>query len=609
MIDQAQLLGSLQRIQMIHQSGRTAEAWQAIAPLRAAIGDHGQALRLYALVAQSAGQIDPAVEALRRIIAVEREPPEIVGALADMLGTAGRHEEALAQWTRLTTLQPDIADAHLNRAIAAADAGQPQVAITATDEGLKRFPGHPRLLATRAMALKNVGRIEESVAAFATAVAADPSRPLTRHNQAVALRAAGRFEQACAAFAEGERLGLRGARFDANWAAAALEAGQVDRAQSLYRRALADDPAHEESLKALTRLHVEYQTGGDPFGHYETLARSSADSTDDWLRWISALLVHKQYDQAALAAADGFAKRPADARMEVASLFSTGMAGDAVGPLTRLQQIYERNPDDENLWGMLPQLALRAGRPELAAGPSEKMVARYPHHQTAWSILGVAWRLMNDPREHWLCDYDTLIMQVEIPSPDGALSPGDYALQVADALRPLHTTLDAPGDQSLRQGTQTAGALFDNPDPAIQRFRQAVVDSAARAIALLPEDRGHPFLSRKALTFGFSGSWSVRLRAGGGHHIPHFHSEGWMSSAYYARLPDRSDDAGPHDGWIEFGRPPPIFNLDLAPRRLVEPKEGRLVLFPSYLWHGTLPFGAGERLTAAFDFQPVVTKA
>ncbi len=30
-----------------------------------------------------------------------------------------------------------------------------------------------------------------------------------------------------------------------------------------------------------------------------------------------------------------------------------------------------------------------------------------------------------------------------------------------------------------------------------------------------------------------------------------------------------------------------------------------LVLFPSYLWHGTVPFDAGgRRLTAAFDVVP-----
>ena len=88
MIAQAQLLGQLQRVQSLFQAGQTAQAWVGIAPLRAAIGDHGQALRLYALVAQGAGQIEPAADALRRIIAIEREPPEIVGALL-LLSTPG----------------------------------------------------------------------------------------------------------------------------------------------------------------------------------------------------------------------------------------------------------------------------------------------------------------------------------------------------------------------------------------------------------------------------------------------------------------------------------------------------------------------------------------
>jgi hypothetical protein len=41
--------------------------------------------------------------------------------------------------------------------------------------------------------------------------------------------------------------------------------------------------------------------------------------------------------------------------------------------------------------------------------------------------------------------------------------------------------------------------------------------------------------------------------------------------------------------------------VDLQPLALLPPEPGTLVLFPSYLFHGTRPFAAGERLTAAFD--------
>jgi len=37
----------------------------------------------------------------------------------------------------------------------------------------------------------------------------------------------------------------------------------------------------------------------------------------------------------------------------------------------------------------------------------------------------------------------------------------------------------------------------------------------------------------------------------------------------------------------------------------VKPERGMLVLFPSFFWHGTVPFGGnGTRLTVAFDAVP-----
>ena len=607
MVTATQVQMQLQRAHALFQGGRQRDAWTLIAPLRQSIAKHPQGLRLYALIAQAVDEIDAAADALRRIIEIERAPPEIIGALADLLGKAGRHEAALVQWTRLVALQPTIAEAHLNRAIAASDAGQPAVGVKAAEEGLKLFPGHARLMATRAMALQNAGRLEDAVAAFEQAVAADPNRALTRHNQAVSLRSSSRFEEACNAFEEARRLGMEGVRFYANWAAAALEAGRVDEARSHYAVALAEDPLDEESLKALTRLHIEYRTGVDPFAHFADLAESHGGDPNVWLNWANALAVNRRFEEAESVAAKGLARHPADQNLLIVRTFSKGITGDPSRPAAELEALYKRNPDYELLWGTLSQLGLRAGHPEIAAETAGRMVAQDPLNQSAWSILSIAWRLLADPRELWLCDYERLVMEVDVPPPDGSMTAADYGRVVGDVLRPLHTTLEAPGDQSLRDGTQTAGSLFDNPDKAIQRFRQAVSDAAALAVSQLPDDPDHPFLSRKATTFGFSGSWSVRLRAGGGHHVPHFHSEGWMSSAYYARLPERPEGADEHEGWIEFGRPPSLFKLDLPPRRLIEPKEGKLVLFPSYMWHGTIPFGAGERLTAAFDYQPLPT--
>jgi len=43
----------------------------------------------------------------------------------------------------------------------------------------------------------------------------------------------------------------------------------------------------------------------------------------------------------------------------------------------------------------------------------------------------------------------------------------------------------------------------------------------------------------------------------------------------------------------------------LAAEHYVRPEPGHLALFPSYMWHGTVPFGGDRpRMTIAFDIAP-----
>jgi hypothetical protein len=91
---------------------------------------------------------------------------------------------------------------------------------------------------------------------------------------------------------------------------------------------------------------------------------------------------------------------------------------------------------------------------------------------------------------------------------------------------------------------------------------------------------------------------------GGGFHVNHIHN-GWISSVYYVDVPEIAADAQAHQGWLKFGEPSADLGFGNAVRRLVQPKPGRLVLFPSYLWHGTVPFNSDEtRMTIAFDAMP-----
>ena len=87
--------------------------------------------------------------------------------------------------------------------------------------------------------------------------------------------------------------------------------------------------------------------------------------------------------------------------------------------------------------------------------------------------------------------------------------------------------------------------------------------------------------------------WSVVLKKGG-HQKRHIHPESIVSGVIYIQLPKESADENKKEGNLVF----PSNNM-----KMVTPKEGMAVLFPSYLPHETVPINSDEeRICIAFNW-------
>jgi tetratricopeptide (TPR) repeat protein len=88
----------------------------------------------------------------------------------------------------------------------------------------------------------------------------------------------------------------------------------------------------------------------------------------------------------------------------------------------------------------------------------------------------------------------------------------------------------------------------------------------------------------------------------------HIHPSGWISGVYYVKVPEAEPDDDAHPGAIEFGLLP--FGQQQAlprPRWQIIPREGLLLLFPSWYAHRTRPTSVGEpRICVAFDVCPSI---
>jgi tetratricopeptide (TPR) repeat protein len=232
---------------------------------------------------------------------------------------------------------------------------------------------------------------------------------------------------------------------------------------------------------------------------------------------------------------------------------------------------------------------LALGRAEDAVKRAEALRQLRPGDQHAIALLATAWRLAGDDRYKTLYDYDRLVRSYRIEAPEGWSSLDAYLSDLADALDRIHGPLTHPVDQSLRHGSQTPRNLLDYPDRPVRALFTAIEAPIRAHIAAIGE---------AAQGYAIDSAWSVRLNSSG-FHLNHTHPEGWLSSAFYVRLPKDMKD---REGWIKFGEPGPATAPPLPAEHFIKPEPGLLVLFPSSMWHGTVPFTSAEkRLTCAFD--------
>jgi Flp pilus assembly protein TadD len=259
-------------------------------------------------------------------------------------------------------------------------------------------------------------------------------------------------------------------------------------------------------------------------------------------------------------------------------------------------------PDDGQALEASAGFLLRHGDGKQAQDLAETAHARAPQAQNILALLDLCWRARGDGRAEWLNDYARDVAVFDLEPPDGYADMESFNRDLALHLGAVHDHAQQYLTQTLRGGTQTHDELFHNGHALVDRLLPRIHDAIRAYVAGWRWADGHPFTARRGQGFRHAGSWSSRL-VDCGFHVNHFHTKGWISSCYYVGVPEIVADEP--QGWIKFGEAADEFGPAFKAARRVQPRPGRLVLFPSYMWHGTMPFRSPQsRLTIAFDALP-----
>lgn len=473
-------------------------------------------------------------------------------------------------------------------------------------EGVVRAdPKNARAYETLGLALKELGFTQASVAAARRAVQISPNNSRAWHNLGQAEMAARDFSAAEHAYQSAVRLQPSS---DVSWIGlgnALLSQERADAAGAAFERAIRANPSNTDAHRLYNEML--WQTGREQYYLQSYAAAIRSRPTDPTLRlsFANELLRANQAREAVneLTAAHQFA--PYDARIDDALARALAITGDFDQAVSHHARAIGATPNESLFTQNLLETLLDAGRYAEALDASTSALDRFRYDQGILALHTTALQLAGEfAKRERLADFARMPKVLRVDPPEGFSDERSFNAALSRELRQLHATKKHPTDQTLRGGTQTFGALFDRSEPLVVLLRQQIEKAIARYVRELPDDPTHPFFGRKAKSFSFSGSWSVRLQEGG-FHTNHFHPKGWISSAYYVSLPSMGDETDRHPGWFKIGEATFHHGTRGDVQRFIRPEVGQLVLFPSYFWHGTVPFQTtGERLTVAFDVVP-----
>ncbi|HWY62439.1 MAG TPA: tetratricopeptide repeat protein [Rhizomicrobium sp.] len=562
--------------------------------------DDPDALHLLGLIRLQQSRPEETLALLRRSLILRPGHPDVRLNLAKALRVVNRDAEAASLLVDLTDTHPALAEAWSELGMIALRAADQSAAGTYFRKALEKEPGHPLALLWQGVALRNEGRNEEAERGLAEglSLAGEPRlRGAFVYNLAHAQYGQGKMESALENFALANRLDP-GLNAGINRADILEEMLRFDEAEAVLEELVRREPVNAAAHDAYNNLL--HRMGRDQ--EFLTSYDRAPQTTELHAAKAGLLLKSGRQEEAHALFIGITARDPGNLEAAIGAATALNELGRPGEGMLHLERALPHHPTNAILYHNLAATALQARDPQKAVAMAEKSLILSPVDQTGLAVLGSAWRAMGDERDELLNGYDELIRVFDLEPPRGFSSMADFNAELNAWLDTRHPRTREPLQQSLRSGSQTRGHMFAQGHDLVERLRLRIEEAITRYIAETGPDARHPFRGRCGHGFRFASSWSSRLKDCG-YHVNHIHPGGWISSCYYVALPETVKDQEGKQGWIKFGEP--SFDAGLGVRRAVQPLPGRLVLFPSYMWHGTVPFHENAtRTTIAFDAVP-----
>jgi tetratricopeptide (TPR) repeat protein len=540
-----------------------------------------------------------------RSLELSPKQPHVRTNLGNLYRQVGKPEAAIPQYQEALKMQPQNIPAAINMGRALLDIGELDAAEETFAKVLQLKPGHVNALVGIGQVLQQKGLQEQSMGLFRQALEQDPNNVAALNGLGLALKTLGYPDDAVDTFLQAARQAPESKDVQVNLASAMAQAGREEEAIAAYQRALAQDLYNPEVHQWLNG-YLGVMGHEDYLASYREALQSRPGEPALATAWARKLLLNHRNEEALAVLDEAISHQPDAPKLYVERSHVLRESEQFDAAVEAARKAVALDPEDASNQAELATAIMAAAHDyQEAADILAALVPQYPNDQSLWALYVTALRYAQREEEYArLADYERLVNVRAIEAPAGYARPEHFVEDLRETLLQLHNTRQHPVEQSMVNGTQTLDDLLSRKHPHVQALTDALREQLIDIASTFPQDETHPLLSRNTGDVDFSDSWSVRLTRDG-FHKNHFHSQGWLSSAFYVAVPDIVN-SGTGAGWIKFGEPGFKAREPLAAEYWVKPVEGTLAVFPSYMWHGVEPIAGDdvERMTVGYDVLP-----